>query len=220
MNPDMTQEVKVQTSNFGADSPNGPVIVNAISKSGSAKFHGQAYMYVRNSALNANTWANNNQRSPKQAAAYYYPGGNFGGPIKVPGTSFNKNDKLLFWFGYGSYYQLLPSASPLESYVPTAAMEGGNFTSSGTGHSALCPGGFTATATNWCNNLSGSVAPDGTPITGGDDSFSLSGLWRGRIDEVVSFSQCKPTNYSRWLQLFSTGQHTTEWPRLACTRGL
>lgn len=167
VNPDMTQEVKVQTSNFGADSPNGPVIVNAISKSGSSNFHGQAYLYARNSALNANTWANNNQDSPRQSAAYYYPGGNFGGPVRVPGTDFNKNNKLLFWFGYEYYYQLLPSTTPLESYVPTAAMEGGNFTSSGAGNAALCPGGFTAAATNWCNNLSGTVAPDGTPITGG-----------------------------------------------------
>ena len=167
VNPDMTQEVKVQTSNFGADSPNGPVIVNAISKAGTSQFHGQAYFYARNSALNANTWANNQKGSPRQAAQYYYPGGNFGGPVKVPGTSFNRNNKLLFWFGYEYYNQLLPSASPLESYVPTAAMEAGNFTSSGQGNSALCPGGFTATATNWCNNLSGTVAPDGTPITGG-----------------------------------------------------
>ena len=167
VNPDMTQEVKVQTSNFGADSPNGPVIVNAISKSGSSKFHGQGYLYARNSVLNANTWANNDQGTPRQYAAYYYPGGNVGGPVKVPGTNFNKDDKLLFWFGYEYYHQLLPSTSPLESYVPTAAMEGGNFTSSGTGNSALCPGGFNSTATNWCNNLSGSVAPDGTPITGG-----------------------------------------------------
>jgi hypothetical protein len=167
VNPDMTQEVKVQTSNFGADSPNGPVIVNAISKSGTSQFHGQAYMYARNAALNANTWANNNQGSPRQSAAYYYPGGNFGGPVRVPGTSFNQNNKLLFWFGYEYYYQLLPATSPLESYVPTAAMEGGNFTSSGSGNSALCPGGFTASATNWCNNLSGTVAPDGTAITNG-----------------------------------------------------
>ncbi len=105
--------------------------------------------------------------TPGNRPKYYYPGGNFGGPVKVPGTSFNHNNKLLFWFGYEYYYQLLPSASPLESYVPTPAMEAGNFTSSGAGNSALCPGGFTATATNWCNNLSGTVAPDGTPITGG-----------------------------------------------------
>ena len=46
-------------------------------------------------------------------------------------------------------------------------MLGGNFTAAGQGNSALCPGGFTASATNWCNNLSGTVAPDGTPIAGG-----------------------------------------------------
>lgn len=167
VNPDMTQEVKVQTSNFGADSPNGPVIVNAISKSGGDRYHGQAYFYARNAVLNANTWGNNHQASPRQAAEYYYPGGNFGGPIKIPGTNFNHNNKLLFWAGYEYYYQLLPSTSPLESYVPTDAMKGGNFTSGGAGNSALCPGGFTASATNWCNNLSGTVAPDGTAITGG-----------------------------------------------------
>jgi hypothetical protein len=167
VNPDMTQEVKVQTSNFGADSPNGPVIVNAISKGGTPQFHGQAYFYARNSVLNANTWANNDQDTPRQTAAYYYPGGNFGGPVKVPGTDFNRNNKLLFWFGYEYYNQLLPSTTPLESYVPTAAMENGNFTPSGQGNNALCPNGFTASATNWCNNLAGTVAPDGTPITGG-----------------------------------------------------
>jgi len=56
VNPDMTQEVKVQTSNFGADAPQGPIVVNAISRSGTASFHGQAYMYVRNGVLNSNTW--------------------------------------------------------------------------------------------------------------------------------------------------------------------
>ena len=35
------------------------------------------------------------------------------------------------------------------------------------GTAALCPNGFSASATNWCNNLSGGYAPDGTPITGG-----------------------------------------------------
>ncbi len=167
VNPDMTQEVKVQSSNFGADTPNGPVIVNAISKSGSANFHGEAYFYARNEVLNSNTWLNNYSGSPRQPGAYYYPGGNIGGPILVPHTSFNQNKKLLFWAGYEYYHQTLPAATPLESYIPSAGMESGNFTPSGAGNAALCPNGFSSTATNWCNDLSGSVAPDGTAITGG-----------------------------------------------------
>lgn len=167
VNPDMTQEVKVQTSNFGADSPNGPVIINTISKNGGATFHGQGYFYARNAALNANSWINNHQNAKRQDAKYYYPGGNVGGPIRIPGTDFNKNNKLFFWFGYEYYYQTLPSASPLQSYVPSAGMRSGNFTSSGDGNAALCGSGFNSSATNWCNNLTGTVAPDGTPITGG-----------------------------------------------------
>jgi hypothetical protein len=169
-NPDMTQEVKVQSSAFGADSQAGPVVVNNISKSGSASYHGEGYLYARNGVLNANTWANNHQvpltpEAARQTArpdqAYYYPGGNFGGP--VPGT----HKKLLFWGGYEYFWQNLPAAQPLESYVPSAGMQSGNFTSSGAGNAALCPGGFTASATNWCNDLTGTVAPDGTPIAPG-----------------------------------------------------
>lgn len=166
-NPDMTQEVKVQTSNFGADSPNGPVVVNTISKSGSDKFHGEAYLYARNSVLNSNTWANNHNNSPRQDAQYYYPGGNFGGPVKIPGTDFNHNNKLFFWAGYEYFWQKLPASSPLESYVPSDGMQSGNFTASGAGNNALCPSGFSPGATNWCNDLTGTVAPDGTAITGG-----------------------------------------------------
>jgi len=165
-NPDMTAEVKVQQS-FGADSPNGPVVINVTSKSGGAKFHGQAYFYARNQVLNSNTWLNNEQGTPKQPGQYYYPGGNIGGPILIPHTNFSRNYKLFFWAGYEYYKQTLPSASPLESYIPSAGMFAGNFTSSGSGNSALCPNGFSANSTNWCNDLSGGYAPDGTPITGG-----------------------------------------------------
>ncbi len=165
-NPDMTAEVKVSNS-FSADSPNGPVIINTTSKSGGDQFHGEGYFYARNQALNSNTWLNNNSGTPKQAGEYYYPGGNVGGPVIIPGTNFDKSKKLLFWAGYEYYKQTLPTAAPLESYIPSAGMMAGNFTSSGAGNSALCPSGFSSGATNWCNNLSGSYAPDGTPITGG-----------------------------------------------------
>jgi Carboxypeptidase regulatory-like domain len=165
-NPDMTEEVRVEQS-FGADAPNGPVVINSTSKSGGNKFHGQAYFYARNDALNSNTWLNNGSHTKRQPGEYYYPGGSIGGPILVPGTKFNQNRKLLFWAGYEYYKQTLPAASPLQSYVPSAGMMAGNFTSSGSGNAALCPGGFNSSASTYCNDLTGAVAPDGTPITGG-----------------------------------------------------
>ena len=163
-NPDMTAEVKVEAA-FGADAPNGPVVINTTSKSGSASFHGQGYFYARNEVLNSNTWLNNHQGAARQPGQYYYPGGNIGGPILIPHTSFNKSRKLLFWAGYEYYKQTLPAGTPLESYIPSAGMMAGNFTSTGTGNSALCPSGFTAGATNWCGDPTGSYDQNGTLIT-------------------------------------------------------
>lgn len=165
VNPDMTQEVKIQTSNFGADSANGPVIVNSISKSGSAEFHGQGYLYARNGVLNSNLWENNHNGVKRTGDAYYYPGGNIGGPVRIPGTDFNKNNKLLFWAGYEYFWQNLGSSTIFQSWVPSDGMKAGNFTANGAGNSALCPTGFSSSATNWCNDLSGAYGPDGSKIT-------------------------------------------------------
>ena len=60
---------------------------------------GEAYFDARNSVLNANDWRDNHQGVPQGPQAYYYPGGNFGGP--VPGT----HKKLLFWGGYERWLQ-------------------------------------------------------------------------------------------------------------------
>ncbi len=163
-NPDMTSEVKIDEA-FAADAPNGPVVINTTSKSGGEKFHGQAYFYARNQALNSNTWLNDFNKSPKQPGQYYYPGGNIGGPILIPHTDFATNHKLFFWFGYEYYKQTLPAGTPLESYIPSSGMMSGNFTSSGSGNSALCPSGFAAGATNWCGDPTGANDRNGNPIT-------------------------------------------------------
>ena len=162
-NPDMTAEVKVDQA-FGADVQNGPVVINATSKAGGSSFHGMAYFYARNQALNSNTWLNNYSKTKKSDGQYYYPGFNVGGPILIPHTRFATKRNLLFWFGYEYYKQTLPQASPLESFVPTDGMRAGNFTSSGSGNSTVCSA-FSSSATNWCNDLSGGFDAGGNAIT-------------------------------------------------------
>jgi hypothetical protein len=170
LNPDMTQEVSVQTSNFGAEAPRGPVVINSISKSGSATYHGEAYFYARNDVLNANDWQSDHAKTPKGSAHYYYPGGNLGGPI--PFT----HKKLLGWFGYERILQNTGNANRLTSFIPTADMLAGNFTNT-PANVAFCQGNLSATATNGCNNLAPSdtstpaktaqtstVLPDGTIV--------------------------------------------------------
>ncbi len=51
---------------------------------------------------------------------YYYPGGTIGGPVLIPGTSFNKNrNKLFFFTGFEYFYQVL-NTSLIRATVPTA----------------------------------------------------------------------------------------------------
>ena len=162
INPEMTAEVSVQTSNFGAYVQNGPVVVSAISKAGSSHFHGEGYFDARNDVLNANGWQNNHQGSKKAGAHYYYPGGNVGGPVP-----FTKN-KLFFFGGYEKFLQNPGNANTLSSFIPSPEMLKGDFSTDNADNLVLCPNGFSSTAQNtWCNNLAGTILPDGTVLTPG-----------------------------------------------------
>jgi hypothetical protein len=133
INPDMVSEVKVLMSNYNAEYAKGPVIFEAFSKSGGTKYHGEAYLYARNSALNAiDAFAHaeivDGASTPAVAAPaenFYYMGGNIGGP--VPGLDKGRN-KLFFWGGY-EYMRQHPAGSILNYNVPTAEQLGGTFTS-------------------------------------------------------------------------------------------
>ncbi len=136
---DMTQELKVLTSNFGADNAKGPVLISAIGKSGGSKFHGEAYIYARNHIFDATNAFNNSEGTnpatglkvaPKPPTSFMYPGANFGGPVVIPGTRFNKNhDKLFFFIAYEYYDQTVQDLSHdvLTSVVPTTAMRNGDY---------------------------------------------------------------------------------------------
>jgi hypothetical protein len=162
VNPEMTQEVSVLASNFGADTPFGPVVISTISKSGGNKYHGEAYMILRNSVLNANDWADNHRNNPQGSQHYYYPGGNIGGPVPLT------HHKLFFWAGYEKWLQDQGNANVLQSYIPTPEMLAGDFTTDNADNLKLCPQGFFANPSNgypqggWCNDLSGTTFPDGT----------------------------------------------------------
>ena len=129
-NPDMIQEFKVLQSNFGAENAKGPVVMSAVSKSGTSEFHGTAYYFLRHWKLNSNEWLlnANNQERPKNK--YNFPGFNIGGPVLFPGTDFNKKrDKMFFFFGTEYYGQTLDTGV-LRSRVPTEAMRNGDFSDS------------------------------------------------------------------------------------------
>jgi Carboxypeptidase regulatory-like domain/TonB-dependent Receptor Plug Domain len=154
INQDMTAEIKVLTSSFDAEYAKGPTIFQALSKSGGSSYHGEAYLYARNSMFDsiesyqksqlASDIASNiaNGMSPAQAKStalsslhpdehFYYTGGNIGGPVRLPFVGFNKDRrKLFFWAGY-EYMGQQPAGSVLNFNVPTTAQLSGDFSNAG-----------------------------------------------------------------------------------------
>jgi hypothetical protein len=141
INQDMVSEVKVLMSSYSAEYAKGPVIFQAFSKSGGTSYHGEGYLYARNSALNAidsytasqiaNGTTTANVAAP--AESFYYIGGNVGGPI--PFVSRGRH-KLFFWGGY-EYMKQSPAGSILNYNVPTPDQLNGDFTNAGVPAGAL-----------------------------------------------------------------------------------
>jgi len=126
-NPDMVQEVKVQTSNYAAEHGSSGININATTKSGSSIFHGSIYDYFRDHRLGANDGSNRQFGIARPRSKYNYPGGNIGGPVLIPGTNFNRNrDKLFFFAGFEYYYQRVDEGSTL-NVVPTLKQREGDF---------------------------------------------------------------------------------------------
>jgi hypothetical protein len=133
INQDMTDSVKFLSASYGAEYAKGPAILQAFSKSGGQKFHGEGYVYARNSAIGyANDWDNEANGKPLPVQNYYYLGGNIGGPVFFPHFNHNR-DKLFFWAGYEymiqhPYCNSCYGGAPTEMNVPTAAQLSGDFT--------------------------------------------------------------------------------------------
>ena len=124
---EMVSEVKVSSSTFSAEYAHGPTVINASTKAGTTLYHGSAYLYARNTALNANDWYNNYQHVSRPDGRYFYPGGTFGGPLWIPRTRFGQhNDKLFFFAGF-EYISQLYSPETLGAWVPTVAERKGDF---------------------------------------------------------------------------------------------
>lgn len=119
--PDAVQEFRVQTRTYSSEFGNSAgAVVNATIKSGTNDYHGDLFEFLRNSALDANQWANglSNPVTPKGRFTQNQYGGTFGGPII-------KNKTFFF-----ADYQRFSSrrSNTLESTVPTPLMKQGNFT--------------------------------------------------------------------------------------------
>lgn len=121
VNMAQVQEVKVDTADFSASESKGPIVINAVGKSGTSQFHGGLYTYYKDTVLNSNDWLSNYYGTPRPTFKYNYPGGTLSGPVLIPHTNFNHKKNLTFFVGYEYYDQNAPEALAT-AFVPTAAM--------------------------------------------------------------------------------------------------
>jgi hypothetical protein len=147
---DSTQEVQILTANYNAEygrSSGGQVRI--VTKGGGHDLHGLAYEYLRNAALNSNTWDRNRTLTAARPCSdpqfekdnacrpnpfrYNQYGFNLNGPVWIPGIPFNKERNKLFWL-YSMEWVKVRQTSNVVTRVPTARMKAGDF-------SELFPGG-------------------------------------------------------------------------------
>jgi outer membrane receptor protein involved in Fe transport len=112
---DSIGEVSINSANAPAQYGNGLTSINVITKSGTNQWHGSAYEFLQNTALNARGFYNTT--GPKSVEHWNNYGGSVSGPIL--------KNKLFFFFTY----QRNPASSPTSGLYtyPTAAMQAGDF---------------------------------------------------------------------------------------------
>lgn len=122
---DAIQEFNEITQNAPAEFGNfmGAIVSTSI-KSGTNQYHGDAFEFLRNDKLNANSWSNNFEGSPRAKLRWNEFGATLGGPIK--------KDKLFFFVDYQGQRFDTPTSIGATSLM-TSAERSGDF-------SALLPG--------------------------------------------------------------------------------
>ncbi len=111
------QEVQTSSSAFSAQYGVGGILYNQISKGGGDRFHGSAYEYFQNTALNANNYTFGSTATKPQIHFHEF-GGTVGGPIL--------RQKLFFFFNYDHIIDNGGSAASFYT-TPTPAELSGNF---------------------------------------------------------------------------------------------
>ena len=120
---DAIAEFKVLTSNYGAQyGRSGSGTVEVETKSGTNKFHGDAYEFVRNDAFNAITF-------PQSAVVPYKKndfGYTIGGPVFIPGA-YNKDKQKTFFFWSQEWRRERVPANLGTIPVPSVVERSGDF---------------------------------------------------------------------------------------------
>src|SRR5215475_3114384 len=125
---DAIQEVKVLTSNYGAQygrTASGTVLVTT--KSGGPQFHGSAYEFLRNEFFNARNYFDQTKKAPLYRRNDF--GFTLGGPLYIPGVFNVRRDKTFFFWSEEFRYEKSPTdlQPDFNRAVPSLAERAGDF---------------------------------------------------------------------------------------------
>ncbi len=123
---DSVEEFSVITNSLEARyGRTGGGVFNVATKSGTNTYHISLYDYLRNSALDTNTWAGNRNGTPLASFQRNQFGGTAGGPVWLP--RYKGKDKTFFFLSWQSERQR--SASQSNATVPLQSWIDGDFSS-------------------------------------------------------------------------------------------
>ena len=162
-NPDSIQEVRVLQNNYSAQyTMYGSTAVVLETKSGTDHFHGTAFEYLRNDALDARNFFSPSVPPLKQNIFGY----NLSGPIYLPGHASGKKKTFFFWSQQWSdqHLGLGATAGSVQGADPTQAMRNGDF-------SSLCISGFNANGV--CNGTNPNDQQLTNPTTGTPLAYNM-----------------------------------------------
>ena len=131
VNVDAVQEMQVITAAYSAEYGGASgAQVRIVSKSGTTNFHGTAYEYLRNSAMNANTWTRNLNPATRFPSPFVYNNFGFsvGGPVWAPKVPVLDSLRNRFFFFINEDWIRYRFAATQNMIVPTALMREGTYT--------------------------------------------------------------------------------------------
>jgi hypothetical protein len=117
---DALQEFSVVQSPYSSEYNRGGAFFNATTKSGTNRYHGVLFEFLRNDALDARNYFSLTRQRQKRNQF----GGNIGGPVSIPHL-YGGKDRTFFFFNYEG--QRLRSGLVNNIIVPSDARRAGNF---------------------------------------------------------------------------------------------
>src|SRR5579871_62255 len=127
---DSLAEFKVLASDYSAEyGRTSGAIISMVTRSGTDSYHGAAYGYFRNEALDANNFFNNANSKQRPEDRYNLFGGKIGGPLTIP-KLYNGRNHTFFFVNYEGLIQASPFSNT--SSIPYGGYLSGNFSASKT----------------------------------------------------------------------------------------